>query len=116
MGAATNSHRAVRDQLIMKSTTICYAAGSIIAESHEQATGLMVITSGSVGVELPLDSSDANGEHGSTLLYVLGRGCATRSRSELGVHVLPQNSLRICSIEIQPRPPIKRFFKQKNAV
>jgi hypothetical protein len=39
----------------------------------------MVITSGSVGVELPMDSAEADEENckpdGSTLLYIFGRGC-----------------------------------------
>ena len=69
----------VHNQLIMKSSTRYFSAGSIIADSHEQATGLMVITSGSVGVELPLDSPEADAENGKTLLYVLGRGCADRT-------------------------------------
>ena len=62
------------NQLILRSTTKYFSAGSIIADSHENATGLMVITSGSVGVELPLDSAEADAEHGKTLLYVLERG------------------------------------------
>ena len=62
----------------MKSSTKYFCAGSIIADSHESATSLMVITSGSVGIELPVDSSEAEEEHrsgkGKTLLYVLERG------------------------------------------
>ncbi len=42
------------------------------------AKGLMVITSGQVGVELPMDSKEADEENskldGSTLLYIFGRG------------------------------------------
>jgi hypothetical protein len=59
----------------MKSTTKYFSAGSIVAESHEKATGLMVITSGVVGVELPHDQADNNekeligsGPTGSTTL------------------------------------------------
>ena len=65
-------------QLIMKSQTRYFARGSIIADSHEEAKGLMVITSGKVGIELPMDSEEADEEcskpNGKTLLYVLGRG------------------------------------------
>ncbi len=60
------------------SKTKYYSAGSLIADSRELATGLMVITSGSVGIELPMDSIEADEENskpnGTTLLYILGRG------------------------------------------
>jgi hypothetical protein len=60
------------------STTRYYAKGSLIADSRELASGLMVITSGKVGVELPIDSEEADEEHGkengNTLLYMFGRG------------------------------------------
>ena len=65
----------------MNSETHYFAKGTIIADSHEQATGLMVITSGHVDVELPIDSAEAAEENskrdggGKTLLFVLGRGC-----------------------------------------
>jgi hypothetical protein len=66
-------------QLILRSTTKYFAEGSIIADSRELSKGLMVITSGQVGVELPMDSPEADEEHskpdGSTLLYIFGRGC-----------------------------------------
>ncbi len=62
----------------MVSTTRYYAAGSLIADSREIAGGLMVITSGQVGVELPMDSEEADEENkkqnGNTLLYMFGRG------------------------------------------
>ncbi len=62
----------------MKSTTRHYAKGSLIADSRELATGLVVITSGLVGVELPMDSSEADTENsrpgGTSQLYVFGRG------------------------------------------
>jgi hypothetical protein len=65
-------------QLTMMSTTKYFSAGSLIADSRELATGLMVITSGSVGIELPMDSIEADEENskpnGTTLLYILGRG------------------------------------------
>jgi hypothetical protein len=65
-------------QLILKSKTKYFAQGSIIADSHEAAKGLMVITSGYVNVELPLDSDEADEENrrenGLTHLYVFGRG------------------------------------------
>ena len=65
-------------QLILKSTTKYYSSGSIVADSHELAKGLLVITSGMVGVELPMDSNEADEENkkegGTTLLYVLKRG------------------------------------------
>ncbi len=65
-------------QLILVSTTRYYAAGSLIADSRELAGGLMVITSGQVGVELPMDSEEADEENkkknGNSLLYMFGRG------------------------------------------
>jgi hypothetical protein len=55
-----------------------FSEGSIIADSHEMAKGLMVITSGHIGVELPMDSAEADEENrkegGKTLLFVFGRG------------------------------------------
>ncbi len=55
-----------------------FAKGSIVADSHEEATGLMVITSGYVNVELPMDSEEADEENrtedGKTQLFVFGRG------------------------------------------
>jgi hypothetical protein len=65
-------------QLILRSTTQYFAEGSIVADSRELSKGLMVITSGKVGVELPMDSAEADEENskpdGSTLLYIFGRG------------------------------------------
>ncbi len=65
-------------QLILLSSTRYFSEGSIIADSRELSKGLMVITSGFVGVELPMDSEEADEENmkpnGSTLLYVLTRG------------------------------------------
>jgi hypothetical protein len=65
-------------QLIMKSRIKYFSKGSIIADSQELSTGLMVITSGKVGIELPMDSVEADEENkkagGKTLLYVLERG------------------------------------------
>ena len=64
----------------MMSKTRYFAEGSLIADSRELANGLMVITSGSVGIELPMDSAEADEENtkpkDTTLLYirVLGRG------------------------------------------
>ncbi len=67
-----------RFQLILKSKTKYFAQGSIIADRHDSAKGLMVITSGFVNVELPMDSEEADEEnrsYGLTHLYVFGRGC-----------------------------------------
>jgi hypothetical protein len=65
-------------QLTMMSKTRYFAEGSLIADSRELANGLMVITSGSVGIELPMDSTEADEENskpnGNTLLFILGRG------------------------------------------
>ncbi len=64
-------------QLMMKSQTKYFSKGTIIADSREKAQGLMVVTSGSVNVELPLDSAEAveeNKKNGKTVLYVFGRG------------------------------------------
>jgi hypothetical protein len=62
----------------MMSTTKYFSEGSLIADSRDLATGLMVITSGTVGIELPVDSAEADEENsmpnGTTLLYILGRG------------------------------------------
>jgi hypothetical protein len=62
----------------MMSTTKYFSSGSLVADSREVATGLMVITSGTVGIELPMDSLEADEENnkpnGTTLLYILGRG------------------------------------------
>jgi hypothetical protein len=70
-------------QLVLQSETKYFSQGSIIADSREAATGLMVITSGQVGVELPMDSDEADEEHrtqgGKTLLYVFSRGSAPQS-------------------------------------
>jgi hypothetical protein len=67
-------------QLVLQSETKYFSQGSIIADSREVATGLMVITSGHVGVELPMDSDEADEENrapsGKTLLYVFSRGSA----------------------------------------
>ena len=62
----------------MKSKTYYYPKGTILADGRDSASGLMVITSGSVGVELPMDSEEADEEQckadGSTMLYTLCRG------------------------------------------
>ena len=63
----------------MLSSTRYYAEGSIVADSRELSQGLMVITSGHIGAELPMDSAEADEENnkpdGRTLLYVLKCGC-----------------------------------------
>ena len=65
-------------QLILRSSTKYFSEGTIIADSRELSKGLMVITSGQVGVELPMDSKEADEENskldGTTLLYIFGRG------------------------------------------
>jgi hypothetical protein len=87
-------------QLLLKSETRYYSQGTIIADSREEAKGLIVITSGQVcpavapiaccfeqdgvtlfrqvGAEIPVDSDDADAENkdenGSTLLCVFERG------------------------------------------
>ena len=65
-------------QLRIKCETKYFSEGSIIADSRELATGLMVITSGFANVELPMDSEEADEEHskpdGKTLPFVFGRG------------------------------------------
>jgi hypothetical protein len=88
-------------QLLLKSETRYYSQGTIIADSREEAKGLIVITSGQVcpfelqsfqlsfklcrltvnrqvGAEIPVDSDDADtenkDENGSTLLCVFERG------------------------------------------
>ncbi len=65
-------------QLLLVSSTKYFSEGSLIADSRELADGLMVIKAGQVGVELPMDSEEADEENskqdGRTLLYVFGRG------------------------------------------
>jgi hypothetical protein len=65
-------------QLLLRSSTRYFSAGSLVADSGELANGLMVITSGLVGVELPLESEEADVENrregGKTLLYIFQRG------------------------------------------
>ncbi len=68
----------VHQKLILKSKTKYFSKGSIIADSREPAKGLMVISSGFINAELPMDSDEADEENrdpnGKTLLYVFGRG------------------------------------------
>jgi hypothetical protein len=75
-----SSNILILSQLVLRSETRYFSEGSIIADSREAATGLMVITSGQVGVELPMDSREASNENqetnGKTLLYVFSRGSA----------------------------------------
>lgn len=65
-------------QLILRSEMRYFPSGSIIADSHDPCDGLMVILSGLVGVEIPLDSKEADESNRDgklkTLLYVFGRG------------------------------------------
>ncbi len=68
-------------QLLIKSESISFSEGSLIADSRDKATGLMVITSGEVGVELPMESGEADENYkdgGTTLLDVLKRGSLTQ--------------------------------------
>ena len=63
---------------MMKSKTMYFPEGTIIADGRDSASGMMVITQGHVSVELPIDSDDADCEQGKergcTLLYTLCRG------------------------------------------
>jgi len=65
-------------ELLLRSKTRYYSRGSIIADSRENAKGLIVITAGQVGAEIPMDSEDADNanknDDGRTLLYVFERG------------------------------------------
>ncbi len=64
-------------QMMMRSKSYYFPKGTIIADSRDEATGMMVITQGSVTVELPVDSEDADAAaHGanSLVLYTIGRG------------------------------------------
>jgi hypothetical protein len=65
-------------QLLLRSSTRYFSVGSLIADSCELANCLLVITSGLVGVELPLESAEADAENrkpgGKTLLYIFQRG------------------------------------------
>ncbi len=78
-------------QLVLQSETKYFCQGSIIADSREAATGLMVITSGHVGVELPMDSDEADEEHrtpgGKTLLYVFTRGSAAHTPKHPNIYI-----------------------------
>jgi hypothetical protein len=65
-------------KLILRSSIKYFSKGSIIAHSRAEANGLMVITSGLVNAELPLDSDEADEENrdqtGKMLLFVFQRG------------------------------------------
>ncbi len=64
-------------QLLLKCQTQYYSEGSIIADSRDDATGLIVVTSGQVSIELPMTNkrnSKLGGEAGRSILYVLERG------------------------------------------
>uniref|UniRef100_A0A7S0M770 Ion transport domain-containing protein n=1 Tax=Cryptomonas curvata TaxID=233186 RepID=A0A7S0M770_9CRYP len=67
-------------ELFLKSQTRYFPKGTLIADSRDVANGLMVIAAGHVGMELPLDSSEADvraknhGGHARSSLYVFGRG------------------------------------------
>ena len=69
-------------QLLLKSNTKYYPEGSLIADSKDLATGLMVITAGMVSLELSIDSSECNVKVNNydgkarTSLYTFGRGYA----------------------------------------
>uniref|UniRef100_A0A7S0MT42 Ion transport domain-containing protein n=1 Tax=Cryptomonas curvata TaxID=233186 RepID=A0A7S0MT42_9CRYP len=75
-------------ELILKSKTIYFAQGSIIADRKETAQGLMVITYGFVNVELPMDSEEADEENqadnGTTHLYVFSRGDSVGGNAVVG--------------------------------
>jgi hypothetical protein len=47
-------------QLFLKCQTRYFLIGTPIADSRDVANGLMLIAAGSVGMELPLDSSEAD--------------------------------------------------------
>ena len=61
-------------QLLLRSETLYFAEGCIIADSCTDSSGLMVITSGKVKVDLPMDP-EAGSTVAPTSLYVLERGC-----------------------------------------
>ena len=87
---------------MLRSETEYFAEGSIVADSREPAKGLMVITSGFVNVELPVDSAEADEEHrtpgGRTLLYVFSRGC---------VHIFLKPSTTVIRNQIKS---LQRFY------
>jgi hypothetical protein len=98
-----------KQKLLLKSKTKHFSEGSIIADSHELAQGLMVITSGYVNVELPIDSEEADEENrdadGRTVLYVFGRGyafhfdCCLHSFSSVSKNVLVKDDARILVLD-----------------
>ena len=67
-------------KLLIVSKTLHFATGTIVADSQEPATGLMVITSGSIAAEIPTSSSAKSentspvDEKSQTLLYIFTRG------------------------------------------
>ena len=72
----------------MKASTKYFSAGSIIADSQEMATGLMVITSGSVAVEMPMSLTETSNagprdKADKTLMYVFKRGYVSTSGGPL---------------------------------
>ena len=65
------------------SSTKYFSEGSLIADSRELADGLMVVKAGQVGVELPMDSAEADEERhnsasGAPLLGVFRHGLISR--------------------------------------
>ena len=70
-------HDSILVQMFKRSKTLYFPKGKIIADGRDSATGMMIITQGSVCVELPLDSDEADeqmGKENSVALYALGRG------------------------------------------
>mmetsp|Transcript_30427 Transcript_30427/g.80910 ORF Transcript_30427/g.80910 Transcript_30427/m.80910 type:complete len:324 (-) Transcript_30427:669-1640(-) len=73
--------------MLIKSETMYFSERSIIFDWKEKASGLMVVHSGQVRLELPLDSAEADAErkhNRSTTLVVLNPGDSFGDTSVLG--------------------------------
>mmetsp|Transcript_26503 Transcript_26503/g.69694 ORF Transcript_26503/g.69694 Transcript_26503/m.69694 type:complete len:517 (-) Transcript_26503:627-2177(-) len=87
MESISNIRSLFSGQMLIKSTTHYYSAKAIIADCFDKANGLMVVRSGEVRLELPLDSDEADDERRkgrSTTLLVLSRGDSFGDTSILG--------------------------------
>jgi hypothetical protein len=70
-------------QMLLVSRTLQFSEGTIVADSQEEATGLMVVIAGSITVEVPhavvsdVSATAQQNEKSKTVLYVLTRGYCT---------------------------------------
>eukprot|EP00291_Cryptomonas_curvata_P030917 CAMPEP_0172211178 /NCGR_PEP_ID=MMETSP1050-20130122/36254_1 /TAXON_ID=233186 /ORGANISM="Cryptomonas curvata, Strain CCAP979/52" /LENGTH=372 /DNA_ID=CAMNT_0012891593 /DNA_START=340 /DNA_END=1458 /DNA_ORIENTATION=+ len=110
-------------ELLLKCQTHYYSEGSIIADSRDDATGLIVVTSGQVSLELPMNNnknSKKGGEAGRSILYVFERGDSfgdtsivgdTRWAGKYGIQA-DFVAVSHCSVEIIPIRDIKEILEK----